>query len=263
MKVSTWSEGWQLWDLIAHLQSCGALSSGALCRGQTDASWKLVPALYRRPVHLFGGTLSMDERYLLAETRMLNGFFDRALLLLPQFDRGELIDRIIAQHYGVPTQLLDWTIDPFIGLYFAVHGGDPATDCALFYLVPLKEMDARAQVQLPFTGKIAKLRPPIVDDRVRTQKSVFTLQNFGDQDQFTPLDDRVLRVSVEGEATHPDDEVERIGKIIIPSKHKQQVLYQLLEMGVDSALMFPGLQGIGERIADLARIRSYGGSPFF
>jgi hypothetical protein len=263
MQVSTWTDGWQLWDLITHLQTCGALSSGALYRGQTDAAWKLVPALYRRPVHLFGGSFSVEERYLLAETRMLNGFFDRALLLLPQFDRGELIDRIIAQHYGVPTQLLDWTIDPFIGLYFAVHGGDLATDCALFYLVPLREIDTRAHVQLPFTDKVAKLRPPIVDDRVRTQKSVFTLQNYGREDRFTPLDDRVLRVSIEGEATHPEDEVERIGKIIIPSGHKQQVLFQLLGLGVDSALMFPGLQGIGQRIADIAHIQSYGGSPYF
>jgi hypothetical protein len=145
MEVSEWKEGWQLWDLVAHLSKIGALNSGNLFRGQTDADWGLVPALYRREVRIYSESATKAELYLIAEQRMLESFFDRAAMLLPNFQRGPLMDRFIAQHYGVPTQLLDWTIDPFIGLYFAVRGGNPSSNSALFYLNPLSSLNKGAR----------------------------------------------------------------------------------------------------------------------
>lgn len=67
---------------MSFLNDCGALTSGAMFRGHANAEWKLVPALYRREVHIFGDQ-SQEELYVIAERRMLDTFFDRALLLLP------------------------------------------------------------------------------------------------------------------------------------------------------------------------------------
>lgn len=258
--VSEWREGWQLWDLMAHLTKVGAISSNNLFRGQSDSDWGLVPGLYRRAVNIFSSSKSTDELYLLAEQQMLEAFFDRGAMLLPNFPRGLLMDRIIAQHYGVPTQLLDWTLDPFIALYFAVHGGNLEKDCALFYLNPLRRLNhGMREIVLPWRQKITLVLPPVVDDRIRVQKSIFTLQEFGGTEAFMPLDQRKLKFSKTGEGTHRDDEVDAIGKIIIPAERRQQILFQLLQLGVDSSLVYPGLQGIGQRIADIAHIQKYGG----
>lgn len=263
MEVSEWKEGWQLWDLMRFLGDCGALSSGLMFRGQANSDWKLVPALYRRPVHIFGDD-SEEKRYVIAERRMLDTFFDRALLLLPHFERGEIIDRIIAQHYGVPTQLLDWTLDPFIGLYFAVsNDSEENASGALYYVGAMSRIPAQSQITFPFNDRLTRVNPPILDERVRSQKSIFTLQSYGGSGAFVPLDDRELKFSKAGEGSHPSDQVLTFGKVIIPQCQKQQILGQLLDMGVDSSLVFPGLQGIGDRIATHAKLKNYGGDGMF
>lgn len=263
MDISEWKNGWQLWDLVRFLGECGALASGLMFRGQANADWKLVPALYRRPVDL-GGDQSKEVLYVTAERWMLDTFFDRALLLLPNFERGEIIDRIIAQHYGVPTQLLDWTLDPFIGLYFAVSDdreGD--ADAALYYVGAMSRIPARSRIAFPFNDRLTRVNPPVLDERIRAQKSIFTLQSYGNADSFVPLDDRELKVSKAGEGSHQNDQVLSFGKVIIPRDQKRQILHQLLEMGVDASLIFPGLQGIGDRIATHAKLKNYGGDGMF
>lgn len=175
-----------------------------------------------------------------------------------------MVDRVIAQHYGAPTQLLDWTLDPFVAVYFAVS--DPTgggLDAAFYYASPLSGISSRSPVTFPFTRKLTRLIPPVLDERVRTQKSVFTIQNFGTGEAFLPLDDRQLKVSQAGEGTDPSDEVAEFGKIIIPQDRKRQILLQLLNMGIDASLMFPGLQGIGQRIAMHADLKNYGGDGLF
>jgi hypothetical protein len=194
---------------------------------------------------------------------MIDTFFDRGMLMLPRFPRNDLLDRIIAQHYAVPTQLLDWTLDPFIGLYFATQDIKNEADGALYYIRPLRLIDSSSDVYFPFTDNIAQVNPPILDQRVGSQKSVFTLQSFGDGDTFVPLDDRQLKFSAPMAGTGHMDQDESIGKVIIPHEHKQQIRYQLMKLGIDSGLLFPGLQGIGERIASLAEIQKYGGDGLF
>lgn len=258
MKIDTWENGWQLWEFIEYLKNIGALGSGYMYRGQRDEAWGVVPGLYRREVHIFG-SLPIADRYHSAEEKMIQHFFDRGALLLPNYKRNPILDRIIAQHYGVPTGLLDWTIDPFIAIYFAVQEGHSQTNASLHYILPRLQYASDQPVRLPYNGPIMRITPPILDDRIRTQKSAFTLQSYGPEERFTPLDERQLKYSEEGAASDNRDEVFKFGKVIIPAKCKAQLRYQLLQLGVDSSLTFPGLQGIGERIADYADLSKYGG----
>lgn len=263
MNTLTWDAGWQLWDLIGFLSDKGVLQSRTIFRGHAHVDWKLVPSLYRREIRIYGEQ-SQAELYVIAERRMLDTFFDRGALLLPQFARNEFLDRVIAQHYGVPTQLLDWTLDPLIALFFAVSDeAQEDADGALFYATPMQGYNSKAPLLLPFTGKFSWVRPPVVDDRVAAQKSVFTVQSFGSAENFVPLEDRNLQTSKPGDASHPLDEVSAFGKVVIPKGRKLQILGQLMDIGIDASHVFPGLQGIGQRIAAHAKIKNYGGDGLF
>jgi len=81
-------------------------------------TYPLTPSLYRHSDKKVDNLLRM-------EGKMLEWFRRRGSVYHPirpsaneELDRLELL--FFMQHYGVPTRLLDWTENPYIGLYFAL-----------------------------------------------------------------------------------------------------------------------------------------------
>lgn len=230
-----------------------------LFRGQSDSSWGLSPSLYRLTPNIVTG--SIKRNYDALENTLIERFFQEGLPYLPPISRSYANNRALAQHFGVPTRLLDWSEDPLVATFFAVDRWEAETDSAIFVLVPeirwsAEDIDnarlADAFELSPYSEyQTSAFRPPAIDRRIPAQRSVFTLHPHEPSDEpFVPLD---RRSEIGGRISNPNGTVRGFAKITIPKAIKRQLLHRLMQIGVDRRNLFPGLDGVGADVAARAR----------
>lgn len=107
------------WQLQQRMKKNGIVKY--FFRGQRDANWNLLPSLFRgycrdegeRPI-LKGKSLCDEEEYLKLEAmRMFPSAFAECNSYIDQLS--------VAQHYEIPTRLLDVTGNALVALYFAAQ----------------------------------------------------------------------------------------------------------------------------------------------
>lgn len=158
-------------------------------RGQADAGWDLVPSLYRSMPTALGGT--KKEIYDAWKEDIINLFFKQSHPYLPPIKGCFANNRVLAQHFGVPTRLLDWSADPLVALFFAVEDWKKETDAALYMICPEWSGEPRKDDIINFDQVVAYY-PPIIDQRIAAQKSIFTFHSYGrtDREDFVALNKR-------------------------------------------------------------------------
>jgi hypothetical protein len=97
--------------------------TGWILRGVSSPDHYPVPSIGREKIY---GPYKLAQ-----EERLIQEFKHRAVSLI---DGGSFDDwhwLAYAQHLGVPTRLLDWTVNPLVAAFFALHS-DCDSDGAIF-----------------------------------------------------------------------------------------------------------------------------------
>lgn len=264
------------------------VSSKFLYRGMAHQSWPLLPGIFREIGERYEGWEENTRKYLTfsTEQRILQHFKQEAAAYVPQSRiDSELWWVELAQHYGVPTRLLDWSENPLVALYFACEMNSREEPAVVWVLNRLNynryvieqdeayrfiedEVSRRETIsnllgfapcengacrisplQLPFLYS-----PYLFDDRMSAQSSWFMVWG-NDTRPFQQMIGRenYMRLPEDqdpGDANAYDD---FIYQFVIPVEAKQQMVRELDLLGVNGKSLFPGLDGVGKHIERIYR----------
>jgi hypothetical protein len=238
-------------------------------RGQSDADWKLIPLIWRkdnRVRKLLGNDFTLGKQVAL-EKSVLNCFVencDLPGLRIPNdsFENrrhhiepnsgyysiastwpqdGYIIELMaLAQHYGVPTLLLDWSKRSFVAAYFAASDalsrGAWLTDSKIaIWALNISN----------FSGKMKILKVPgSTSINLAAQFGLFTLadtiQNDNETFELKCLTDFTNR--------------NRFWKINLPASFAPDVINLCGKYGVSASTLFPSFNGVGRAVFDTIEV---------
>lgn len=218
-------------DLVRYVEDYCSGRGEVFFRGQRSDE-PLLPSVAR--LHPKRGGLLQTERELLSH------FMRRSLPFLEMRPETEWDWLAVAQHHGLPTRLLDWSVNALAAAWFVVER--PAdSDYGVIWLFHAREglvssggdyVDSSAQGS-PFEIKqLGILVPRYVSNRIAAQGAYFTVHPS--QDEQPPF-----------RALEEDENFEhRLIKIKIPAAIFPSIRHDLTRMGVNAMTIYQDLVGL-------------------
>ena len=239
-------------------------SSKFLYRGESKTDYRLLPSLLRKTV--ING--KEKELYQNSELQILQEFAAEASSYLPNIEKNIFECMEYAQHYGVPTRLLDWTSNPLIALYFACQTNRDSDGQLYFLNQTAYETMTFENINQTLKEQIIGIlyrkqgfqypkifHPYYIDTRMKAQESQFMAWGSQQEDleklissiNVLPMVDHVW---ISGSMkSYGSEAIVPLEKVIIPNYKKKSLLRQLDGLSINRASVFPGLDGIGQSIA--------------
>jgi hypothetical protein len=257
-----------------------------LFRGISNESYKLIPSVYRIDIldkNKYGNFDITNDKYTAwsSELNILEDFKLNACCYIKDNPINDLHKWAeYAQHYGVPTRILDWTSNPLVALYFACKN-EKDVDASVWmlhlinykrflYLKTSNNQTEESKKNLSMRDTINALLKeeeiieyPIIyipyyfDIRMSAQSSYFMVwgKNKNALEDMIPLEKYMIYKKFDnGVRTYGKNQVEHIlFKVIICSDLKQSFIRQLDMLGINEKTLFPGLDGLGHYIENKYR----------
>ncbi|UCE73238.1 MAG: FRG domain-containing protein [Methanomassiliicoccales archaeon] len=216
-------------------------------RGIPRSNYELVPKLLRKNTLTAISKIYQENDPILLQKALLQRFRRYAPTYYTGTQFGTLSDDVdsagclcLAQHYGLPTLLLDWTLNPLAALYFAVTKHDREDGC--IWSMELKPRNKRMDltIHLEDYEKLPErpTSPLLVVPRPFTPRIAAQAGRFTCSIDPTPLNSYTKK--------RPWTEM-RQWKIL--GKSKKRIRKELSMLQVHEGTMFPGLEGYAKYLA--------------
>ena len=212
----------ELHDVLAQYRE----NKGWLFRGHSDSSWKLLPKVGRPP---YTGT---DDR------RVFEAWKRRAIEYISMTPETDWDWLAIAQHHGLATRLLDWTTNPLNAAFFAVREQQDVD--AVIYAAQIRLQVVTDKVHPMEYKGVAIFRPRGVVPRITRQGGLFTIHGT----PTNPLESNT-------------DDIMELQRIKVIRAYRPSLLSELSFYGINSATLFPDLDGLSDFVNWTIRTKEY------
>ena len=247
IRVASWNELQDALFTDAWNAELGRYRSRFAYRGLSNVDYTLKTTLMR-----LGGCYPELERHLL---RNFKKYAHRKVV-----ERDSLWNWLsVAQHYGLPTRLLDWTYSPLIALHFAMANIEKFDRDGVVWAVNYLKAHQRLPVSLQDRLDNEGANVFTVEMLAETVNSLAEFEALFESDGtvfFEPpsIDDRIVnQFAFFSVMPKPDLELDQwleknpdlYYRIIIPAELKWEVRDKLDQANITERVLFPGLDGLG------------------
>lgn len=200
-------------------------------RGLSKEDYPLIPSIGRYYTEGEENVLVQFEKELFDDFKRKYAMFTD---VRPKNDKELLF---LAQHYGLPTRLLDWTYNPLIALCFACNKHFNQSG-VVYHCLPFGYhlFDENKDDILSFPH-LSILVPNITDVRYKNQNGLFTLYSRPWEDQMSE---------------------HVITKFVIPAGAKMNILNKLEKIGMTRSYIMPSLDSLSQEIVQIHHKRYVG-----
>jgi hypothetical protein len=194
-------------------------------RGQSNVNWPLLPKAGRKEFYL-------------PESRDLGRFHDWCIHAVAYctLPKSKIESLAVAQHHGLATRLLDWTMNPLVAAYFCCIE-NKETDGSIFVLETPEQLandDLNFELLKEHNGTIGYI-PKFISPRMLNQRALFTIHC--DAKSEIPITESVLK-----------NGKPNLTRIVIEAKLKRELIKMLDDYGINQVVLFPDLDGLSHHM---------------